>query len=663
MKKCSVIVLVALVMVRLACAQYWLQSGVSGSGDSANNYGASVSIQSIYQNITDGSLGFWVGENLENDAFVQVGYEIVNQSAEYPTSCTPSGCTGETHITAGVPTWFWEYFPPGSAENAFYGGVGGDGSAGANGTFNTYAFQSAGSSWNFYFNNEKIGSVDLGTSGSGQNSPSAMAEVADTNTNMFVMKVVKFKNLEFYNGNSYMLLPSAYSQISYGSGSDTAMPNMYGVQEINHAIDYFEVGSGLPTHDGSLMWQFGYTLEIVSPYGNLPGSGNYSAYVPVSISAPLIINLSNSTREVFVGWKGQGAGSYSGNESNATVMMDSNIEETALWQRQYYLAVNGTYDSVSGAGWYNAGNAAVLRVTNKTIYIANGTRLMFAGWSNGAGTNQTAVIMSAPENITALWKLQYFVDVSAPYGSTFGTGWYVNGSMTEVSLSGGAVSTGNESRLAFVRWNNGNANTSVQILVDRPIALDAQFEQQYLVRFAPEDTYGSAVGGVEYYNISSNRVYNSSAFLFVNRSYNVEYAYYKNTQITVDYAFVVNEPETISIKIPLYNVVISAKSMFGTPVNATVDATFKNGTSVSLYTGAKGILRLQDVPYGYVTGDVKYFGLAEDINLLDGSVATLTFITPSLVIAIIAGIAIIVIASRASIYYRDHFMKKGQSAE
>ncbi len=647
MKRYSAAVLLAmLVIANVAHGQVWLQSGASGGDNSASNYGASVSIQTIYQNISDGSLGFWIGENLANDAFVQVGYEIVNQSAYYPTYCSPSSCSGKTYINAGVPTWFWEYFPSGSDESTFYGGIGGDGTARNNGTFNTYAFKSNGNTWNFYFDNKQIGSANLGTSSSGQNAPSIIAEVAQTQTDSFVMKVVRFKDATFYNGNSFVQIPSAYSQIGYGIGSEKTLPNVYGVQEVDHNVNYFEVGSGLPTQSETMLWQLGYSLAIVSQYANLTGSGNYSAYVPVTLHAPSAINTSAHVREILVGWKGIGIGSYTGNATNATVIMDGNITETALWQRQYYLNVNDQYNDTSGAGWYNANSTATLRVENTPINISNGTRLAFEGWGNGTHTNPTRVLMDAPRSIAVQWGTQYFIAAYSSYGNTTGTGWYDQNSRANLSIKGIYAPTGDLSRLAFTGWSNGNSSAKTFVVADRPMTISAQFGQQYMVRFVAEDAYGNSIN-VEYYNISGNKIVNDSLFLFANKKYNVEYMYYKNTIVAMNYALDVNAPETIGIKTPVYDVVISTMSVFRTPVNATVNATFKNGTKVVMYTGKNGHLALQDIPYGYVKGYVKYFGLTESINTVEGSDAYLTLITPSLIAAILAGIAIIALAFRS----------------
>ena len=76
-KKFVIFLMGFLAMAGQASATYWFQSGVS-SPTTSNNQGGSVYIQTIYQLPKNVSLGFWVGENLANSAFVQVGYQIEN---------------------------------------------------------------------------------------------------------------------------------------------------------------------------------------------------------------------------------------------------------------------------------------------------------------------------------------------------------------------------------------------------------------------------------------------------------------------------------------------------------------------------------------------------------------------------------------------------------
>jgi hypothetical protein len=272
----GVLVLAVLTLANVPSAQYWFQSGARGSNDVYFNNGFSVQIQTIYQTPTLGSLGFWGGERLSNGAFVQIGYEISNSTGYYAIQCGNS--TMPRYLTAGRPAWFWEYFTV-SDNQLFCGGIGPDGSAGANGSFNTYSFRSLGGDiWGAYFNNELLGKVNLSTNNSGTNPPYALAEYADTNTDTWPLSAVRFKNLAYYEGKTSKRLTTGYSVINYGKDSLTALPNPYGVQEVGNFSDYFIVASKLPALNSTTLWGPGY---VALSYTEPNGSGGY--YNPILV--------------------------------------------------------------------------------------------------------------------------------------------------------------------------------------------------------------------------------------------------------------------------------------------------------------------------------------------------------------------------------------------
>ncbi|MDE1868592.1 MAG: hypothetical protein KGH60_01345 [Candidatus Micrarchaeota archaeon] len=641
-----------------ASAQYWFQSGVRASNDAAQNNGAGVAIQTVYQSATNGSLGYWVGEDLSNGAFLQAGYEITNATGYYPSECDVQGCTGSVYLTAGKPTWFWEYFPSGYTGSSFLGGIGPDGSAGINNTFHTYSFRSnGGTAWSFYFDNTTLGTVDLGATGSGPNPPSAFGEYAQTNTNTYPMQVVAFKNMTFYqNGRSY-LVPQGYSYIGYGKGSEEILPNRYGVQEYGNRTDYFQVGTGLALAGQTTLWTLGYNLNVVSAYGNLTSNGNYKAYSRASLSAPSYINITNGTRESFAGWRGSGTGSYTGNLTTAPVQMYGNITETAVWQRQYYVGTNASYGAVSGSGWYDAGSTASLSVNYTTVPTAYGTRAAFAGWSTGSNSTRISFAVNSPVSVSARWETQYLVNATTQYGQVSGTGWYNANSTATLSLTETAIKTGPNMQLGFLDWSSGAKNSTIKLKVTAPVSMSAIFATQYKVTFSPQNAYGQQLAGVDYYNVSSN-VVNTSAYLFANRTYNIEYVSYKGVNVSTNYVFNLTSPKTISFQMPIYNVTVRASSAFGTPLNASYAISFKNGTRMSGFLGQKGSISFSNVPYGYVSGSAKYFGLAESISIANGNDANMIFFTPWLIYVIVIGVAIIGIT--AALAEREY--KKRHSA-
>ncbi|MGC8730272.1 MAG: hypothetical protein ACP5RP_02740, partial [Candidatus Micrarchaeia archaeon] len=344
-KKFVIFLMGFLAMAGQASATYWFQSGVS-SPTTSNNQGGSVYIQTIYQLPKNASLGFWVGENLANSAFVQVGYQIENATGYYPNNCSINGCSSRVYLTAGTPTWFWEYIPPSGANN-FYGALGPDGSAGLNGSFNMYSMESNGSTWYFYFNGKKIGSVDAGSGSSGPYPLAAIGEIAGAINNFTYMSPVKFRNMRVYINGSWSNLSEGYSFIGYGAGSETLMKNNIGVEEVQNYSNYFEVGSGLPVLSNNLLWKNSFTLFINSSYGN-KSSASYIANSKIEIKEPREVMLNNSAKAVFEGWIGKGAGSYTGSSNYSYVIMYSNITETPKWAIEYYVNATSAYGKVNG---------------------------------------------------------------------------------------------------------------------------------------------------------------------------------------------------------------------------------------------------------------------------------------------------------------------------
>ena len=631
------------IVPNLAGASFWFQTGAFGSNKAEFNSGASVAIQTVWQNVSDGSWGFWIGENLNNGAFIQAGYQIVNATGKYPALCSLSGCNGSVLLTAGTPTWFWEYFPANGGNDSFYGGIGSDDSAGVNGTFNNYSFRSNGNVWTAYFNDQPMGSIDLGTSQSGINAPTAIAELADTSVNTQQMQKVMFKDMQFYSNQNLEAVPQGYSLISYGKGSSTWLKNPYGVGEFGNHVDYFEVGSGLPQQNKSVLWNIGYSLRIASPYGNLSGVSSYIAYSTAALHAPLTVNLSNGTRAYFAGWIGKGQSSYTGRNIDAIVDMNGNITETAVWNTQYYVGVNSIYNT-SGSGWYNANSTATLHAP-QIVDLGNGTRAIFAGWSDGAMANSTAIRASSPMTINALWTTQYLISATTPYGSVQGAGWYNQNSTVTLQLNQTVVTVNPETRLGFYGWSNGYTNRTVSFVATSPQSMSAVFRAQYLVTFEPENILGNDIANVDYYDVNGVDIHNSSAYLFENENYTVDYIYYKGMRVPLNYQFVPRVPETVKLEAPLYNVQISAVSAFSTPVNASINMTFDNGTRFNSYLGESGTVNFTNVPYGHVYGYVEYLGIKKSVILSGGSIKIL-FITPSLIAVTIIAIAAAVLSGR-----------------
>lgn len=638
----AVLVLAASVLPA-AFGQYWFQSGVRGGSSAAYNNGASVYIQTVEpQNVGIGAFGFWVGETLQNGAFLQVGYEVPNSSGYYPRECSAGGCNGTVYLAAGYPTWFWEYFPAGYSGSNFYGGIGSNDSVGANGTVNHYWFTGNGNVWTFYVNNESVGSVDLGASSSGDHSPVAYAELAGAIGNTQVMAPVVFKNLSYYKYGSFNLLPEGYSYIGYGIGSETVLGNPYGVVGLGGMADLFKIGSGVPIpSNGTSVWSSAYRLSIKSQFGNATGSGYYSTFSQVSFGVQPYVYINSTTREAFAGWTGTGSGSYTGLSALASASVIGNITETASWERQYYVNVSSQYASASGSGWHAANSTAAVYLSSNVVGTAPGTRELFSGWSNGGSSPELYLKVSGPVSISASWRRQYLVNLTTGMGEARGAGWYNEGSIAPISLSPEYFNATNTSRIAFYSWSGLYNQSSVNVTVNSPLALKAIFKVQHLVRFVAKDAGFNNIN-VSYFVVGGKEV-NGSAMLFDGVPYLVSGAYYKGVLLPASLEVNVSSADTIPVSLPVYNVGITAASLLNNPLNASVYLSFRNGTTSSLYLGSSGSAVLHDVPLGYVSGYAEYGVMQERLSAGNGSNVALRFITPVVLLPVVMIVIVMLI--------------------
>jgi hypothetical protein len=604
-----------------------------------------VSIRTVYNQTPGiGSFGFWVGETLSNGAFLQIGYEVPNETALFPTNCTQLKCNGTIELTAGHPAWFWEYFPAGNDGSSFFGDIGGDNSAGANGTFNTYSFESIGNIWYFYFNGKEVGSANLGTSNSGSYSPVAFGEDAQAINNSAMMHVVQFKNFSFYNNGLLEKVPQAYTYIGYGKTSETLLSNPFGVKELNNMVNYFEVGSGIPISNNTQLWKLGYFNNIISQYGNISSNYEYAAYSKVKISSPEYVYLNSTERAVFNGWRGYGNGAYSGNNNNATVNMGGNITEYAQWKIQYYLNVSSSYGSAKGSGWYDDGSTANFSINKSIIYINNQKREVFEGWSDGIKNLYSDILVNSPKSVTAYFRTQYNVNLTTSYGSAKGSGWYDNGSTANISLINPVIILTNNSRMVFLSWSKEYNQTNFSVTVNNPLSLNAIYTKQYLLNIESENAYGNNIS-VDYYTTSIGKT-SSSIFVDNATTFEINSAYYKNVSLGIKETLFINKPMTVKVKLPVSNVTITTLDYFNIPVNALLSITFKNGTSIKTESGTNGTITFNNVPFGYIVGYAEYDGLVR--NVLNGK--TLHFISPIneivILIAIAAAVGLIILLKR-----------------
>jgi hypothetical protein len=97
-------------LINVSFSQYWFQSGAQAYYNTDNNNGGSITIMTTSQNISLDSFGFWVGEHLQNNAFIQVGYTVYNETGYLKNNCTLSGCSSKILITNMFHSGFMNIF-------------------------------------------------------------------------------------------------------------------------------------------------------------------------------------------------------------------------------------------------------------------------------------------------------------------------------------------------------------------------------------------------------------------------------------------------------------------------------------------------------------------------------------------------------------------------
>jgi hypothetical protein len=148
--------------------QYSFQVALWGDRDSRGNIGVGAEIRTrtslIHPPIS--TEAFWVGDNLEDGAFVQFGYVLQPVGNYCVTSVVLEGhhkCVGgSVPLRASEAAWFWEYFPNRNIIDTYYAGLGPSGSAGFNDTWHQYSIlPNSVEGWDFMLDGRKVSTASI----------------------------------------------------------------------------------------------------------------------------------------------------------------------------------------------------------------------------------------------------------------------------------------------------------------------------------------------------------------------------------------------------------------------------------------------------------------------------------------------------------------------
>ncbi len=192
-----------------AISYYSFQVGAWGDNSSVGNRGVQAQIETVIQPLQSPDLvnAYWVGNNLQGEGFIQFGYEATNgifcDLGYQPANSNNAPCTGyDQQFVASKPVWFYQYWPNVMVQS-FYYGMGQDGSAGVNGTWNTYTIQPAlNNSWEFLMNGQTVGAINIPAVPSSSVAYMEAEKVSDSATTG-PLGPVEFRDLQYYNGAAW----------------------------------------------------------------------------------------------------------------------------------------------------------------------------------------------------------------------------------------------------------------------------------------------------------------------------------------------------------------------------------------------------------------------------------------------------------------------------
>ena len=272
-----------------AQGEFNLQVGATADGGSLGNIGISADIRTNSYNVSRPDLAdaFWVGNNLQNGSFIQFGYIL--QPGSY---CLAGKIIGDhvdcrtkyVQIGESDARWFWEYWPNASNPE-FYFGTGGNGSAGAQGSWHNYRIEpSRQDGWAFIFDGHQVDNFSAHYAPS--KDPAYMvAEKVTLSLVPGVLGPVEFRNLAYLTQDGWHNSSALYALVGCGV-NPVCIANPYGIslEGPNQII----AGSGLSQpQDRDLLWSISGQQQATSP--NYTMNGIYGAGILLLLIAVFVV--------------------------------------------------------------------------------------------------------------------------------------------------------------------------------------------------------------------------------------------------------------------------------------------------------------------------------------------------------------------------------------
>lgn len=181
--------------------------------------------------------------------------------------------------------------------------------------------------------------------------------------------------------------------------------------------------------------------------------------------------------------------------------------------------------TIPGEGWYNHCTNVTLTAPD-TVSVSECIQYVFSYWKietyhQGNNVNPIIVHMDANHTATAYYILQYYLNVTSPYGAPGGQGWYDSGATAYASLDTDIVYHGNGTRRVFTSWSGDASGTNYSqsnpIIMNSCKTAIAEWQTQYYLTLSWDE------GGVT--DPSSSGWYDAETKVCVTAIPNADYVF------------------------------------------------------------------------------------------------------------------------------------------
>ncbi len=194
----------------------------------------------------------------------------------------------------------------------------------------------------------------------------------------------------------------------------------------------------------------------------------------------------------------------------------------------------------------------------------------------------------------------------------------------------------------FISWDNIYDNSTIKINATKSYNLTAIFDTAFKETIAPKSVNGDSLKPSLFY--FNGKPYRNLTLFMLEGDNKIGPFDIGGVNVTpINSSVDVLAPGDIDILLPVYNVTVYARNIFGAPISGTVRARFQNGTVSQKFLNKNGSAAFADVPYGNVTGEIIYSGFTEKFASSYSNGVKVEMVTPAIIIAII--IVTIAIAS------------------